>query len=225
MTALRVEKLKEPGRYGDGGGLYLQVQARVKGGVTKQWLFRYQLNGRERFMGLGSYPVFNLKEARERARRASQMVQDGIDPIDHKQSKRDTEVKEARERIPFKEAVKKFLSVHASKWKNDKHRRQWEESVNRYAIPSLGERSVMSIDQAMINDAVSALWSRAPESGRRTRDRVERVIQWMKDGEPMPTQSAPKVGLAALPWQEVPTFMADLRERQSVTARALSSRS
>ena len=221
LTALRVEKEKEPGRYGDGGGLYLQVQARAKGGVSKQWLFRYQLNGRERFMGLGSYPTFNLKEARERARTARQMVQDGIDPIEAKLVKRDVETKEARERISFREAVKKFLSVHASKWKSAKHRRQWEQSVDRYAIPKLGERAVTAIDQAMINDAVAPLWARAPETGRRTRDRIERVIQWIKDGEPMPTQSAPKVGLAALPWQEVPTFMAELRERQGVAPRAL----
>ena len=99
LTALRVEKLKEPGRYGDGGGLYLQVQSSAKGGVSKSWLFRYQMYGRERFMGLGSYPTFTLKEARERARKASQLVQDGIDPIDHKQSKRDAEAKSARERI------------------------------------------------------------------------------------------------------------------------------
>jgi hypothetical protein len=50
LTALKVAKIKEPGRYPDGGGLYLAV------GPTgaKSWLFRYQLAGRERFMGLGS---------------------------------------------------------------------------------------------------------------------------------------------------------------------------
>ena len=139
-----------------------------------------------------------------------------------KQSKRDAEAKSARERISFKQAVKKFLSVHASGWKNDKHRRQWEQSVDRYAMPRLGERSVTAIDQAMINDAVAPLWARAPETGRRVRDRIERVVQWIKDGEPMPTRgTTTKKGLAALPWQQIPQFMSGLRERQGIAARAL----
>ena len=70
LNAKRIATLKEPGRYRDPEtrGLYLQVGR----GGTKSWLLRYELNGRERFHGLGSLDDFSLKEARERARAARQ---------------------------------------------------------------------------------------------------------------------------------------------------------
>lgn len=78
LTTAFVKSAEKPGRYGDGGGLWLQVS---KWG-TKAWLFRYMLNGRARHMGLGSLDTFSLKEARERARQCRQLVADGIDPIE-----------------------------------------------------------------------------------------------------------------------------------------------
>ena len=76
LNARRVETLKAPGRYGDGQGLYLQI---TKPG-TKSWLFRYERNGRERWMGLGPFHTISLQEARERARKARQQLLDGRDP-------------------------------------------------------------------------------------------------------------------------------------------------
>ncbi len=49
LTAIKVAKLNEPGRYADGNGLYLQVSE----WRTKAWLFRFERGGRERQMGLG----------------------------------------------------------------------------------------------------------------------------------------------------------------------------
>src|ERR1700674_4084797 len=117
LTALRVAKLKAKGRYFDRDGLYLQV------GPTgsKSWLLRYQVGGRERYMGLGSVKNFSLAEARERARGARQQLSDQIDPIEHRLAQRDADVKEARERLTFKEATEKFLSVHEETWRNAKH--------------------------------------------------------------------------------------------------------
>jgi hypothetical protein len=50
-----VENANDPGRYSDGGGLYLQVSAGRSGGITKSWLFRYMRGGTtSREMGLGA---------------------------------------------------------------------------------------------------------------------------------------------------------------------------
>ena len=76
--AKRVERVRQPGRYGDGKGLYLQVS---KAGV-RSWVLRYERDGRERWMGLGPVGDFTLDEARERARKERQKLADGIDPID-----------------------------------------------------------------------------------------------------------------------------------------------
>jgi hypothetical protein len=86
LTAKRVERIKTPGRYSDGlvKGLLLQIS----GGGAKSWILRYERHGRERMMGLGSAADFNLKEARERARSARQLLADGIDPLEHKHAAR-----------------------------------------------------------------------------------------------------------------------------------------
>jgi hypothetical protein len=79
LTQRKVERLTEAGRYRDNfvAGLYLSV---AEGGA-KSWLLRYELHGREHMMGLGSAATFSLKEARERARSARQLLADGIDPL------------------------------------------------------------------------------------------------------------------------------------------------
>jgi integrase len=219
LTALKVEKLTAPGRYPDGDGLFLQVG---KTG-SKSWLLRYQLNYRERYMGLGSAKNFSLKEARERARKARQQLDDGVDPIEARLAQRDLAGKQARERITFKQAAEQFLAVHEEGWRNAKHRHQWRSSLKAYALPMLGERPITAIDQALINDAVSSLWARAPETARRTRDRIERVVQWVKDGKPQPTTNGNgKKHHAALAWPDLPEFMSELRQRHNGSAaRAL----
>lgn len=50
LSAKQIEAFKEPGRYSDGGNLYLVVtQAR-----TRQWVFRYRWHGKLKELGLGS---------------------------------------------------------------------------------------------------------------------------------------------------------------------------
>ena len=79
LTAKKVERAKQPGRYHCGliRRLYLQVTA----SGAKSWVLRYQLRGQERWMGLGSAADFSLREARERARAARQLLADRIDPL------------------------------------------------------------------------------------------------------------------------------------------------
>jgi hypothetical protein len=97
LTAKKIARLKV-GRYLDGGdlgrGLYLQITAKKKNGKIIEplevgggsWLLRYERDGHERWMGLGSLADFTLKEARERARAARQLLADGIDPLDKKKA-------------------------------------------------------------------------------------------------------------------------------------------
>src|SRR5690606_27446033 len=100
-------------------GLYLQVGRTG----SKSWLLRYELNGRERFHGLGSVNDFTLKEARERARRARQLLADGIDPIEHRQAEKRARHEQARKDAgmpTFREATERYFDVHGDKWRNAK---------------------------------------------------------------------------------------------------------
>jgi Arm DNA-binding domain len=105
LTAKKVERTKEPGRYRDGlvKGLLLQISE----SGAKSWLLRYELHGRERMMGLGSAVDFNLKEARERARSARQLLADGVDPLEVKRQRRAEAEAAAAKSLSFREAAQR----------------------------------------------------------------------------------------------------------------------
>lgn len=222
LSARQVATAVKPGLYGDGGGLYLQV-SQVSENVTRAWVFRFMLNRRARKMGLGSVHTFSLAEARERARAARQQVADGIDPVEARLVDRDARRKDEAERIIFRDAVKRFLAVHEPSWRNDKHRAQWRSTLETYAYPTLGARPVKAIDAALINGVVADIWAKTPETASRVKQRIERVVQWVRDGMPLPAPAKAKrvKHHAALPWQDLPAFMAELRERNSISARCL----
>ncbi|MGY9107024.1 MAG: Arm DNA-binding domain-containing protein, partial [Alphaproteobacteria bacterium] len=87
MTAVssrKVETIKKKGRYAVGGGLHLVVS----GSGRKTWVMRYQMNGSRKDMGLGSYPVVGLADARHRSAEARRLMSQGLDPIAERQAAR-----------------------------------------------------------------------------------------------------------------------------------------
>jgi Arm DNA-binding domain/Phage integrase central domain len=185
LTKKRIEQLG-PGRYRDvdapGLGLYLQIGP--KG--TRSWLMRYQVGNAERMMGLGSATLYSLKQARKRAIEARRLLHDGVDPIEHKRATKDARVREVASSMTFRQACEKYLVAHAPCWNNVKHRSQWRTTLEQYAYPKLAERLVSGIDQAAINDALKDIWLRIPATSVRVEDRIKKVAQWIKDGQPIP---------------------------------------
>ena len=151
LSAKRVEKLRKPGRHADGAGLYLQI---TPAGV-KSWVLRFERNGRERMLGLGPLRDFNLKEARERARRARQLLADGIDPIDAKRAERARSVAS----LIFKQAAEAYNAAHEAKWRNLHHRQQFLISLKRFAYPVLGNMPVNIIDTPAILRVLQPIWN------------------------------------------------------------------
>ena len=218
LTKKQVDRLTEPGRYHDGFGLYLQVHSPT----NRSWIFRYEVEGRERWMGLGALHAFNLDEARERARKARQQLSDGVDPIEARLAERDARRKAAAERIEFEDAAEKYLTLHEMLWRNPKHRKQWRTTLREYAYPVLGTRPVKAIDRAVINQALAPIWQTIPETAARLRTRIERIVRWVAEGQPLPAPKATyKIHHPALPYAEIPAFMAELRKKDGVAARAL----
>jgi integrase len=219
LDSRKVASLKEPGRYGDGLGLELQISQ----WGTKSWLFRYMRDGKTRYFGLGPLHTVSLAEARIRAREARQLLLDGKDPIELKREERDSRRAQANERMLFKDAVDRFLAVHEATWKNDKHKQQYRNTLRDYAYPRLGTRPVSAIDGAAITDALAGIWQSKPVTAARVKQRIERVCQWVKDAMPLPVQPDSKRvrHFPAMPFAELPAFMAELRQRSGVSARAL----
>jgi integrase len=237
LTAKRVEREKRPGRYRDGGvrGLYLQVGP--TGG--KSWLLRFERDGRERWLGLGPLDIVDLRTARERARAARLLLLDGIDPIDHRKAERAKLAAAKAKLLLFREAAESYFNQHEGKWKNAKHRAQFVSTLKQYAFPVLGDMAVSEIDTAAVLRAIEPIWKEKTETASRVRGRIESVLDWAtvrgyRQGdnparwkghlsEVLPTrgQVAKVEHHAALPYRDIPAFMAELRKRESVAARAL----
>src|SRR5262245_50721024 len=94
-----------PGRYSDGSGLYLEV----KPSGARSWLLRYERQGRERWMGLGPFPLIGLAQARDRARKAKLQLLDGIDPLDARRAEKAANEIASAHQVTFKEAALDFL--------------------------------------------------------------------------------------------------------------------
>ena len=142
---------------------------------------------------------------------------------------------EAASTKSFKEAALEFLDTDKiANLKNDKHRKQWRSTLETYAFPTLGDVPLRKIDTALVLRAILPVWQRTPETASRVRSRIERVIDWAKplgyfDGENPAQLRLLKDHLgkrerghhSAMPVAELPAFMAKLRERESLSAKAL----
>jgi integrase len=237
LTATAVTKLAtQPGKWHDGGGLYLQVRppSGADRDTAKSWLFRFQKNGKARALGLGPFPVISLGEARRLAADARHKVALGTDPI---------EAKRAQVASPngatFKECAKAYVEAHRGGWRSAKHAEQWEATVETYAYPFIGDKLVSAIDTSAVMLVLEPIWHRAPETASRVRGRIESVLNFAKTkgfrtGEnpaawrghlqnllPKKNKVKAKTHFAALPYAQLPSFMAELREMDGVKARAL----
>jgi integrase len=231
LTALRVNSLKAVGKYADGLGLYLVIPRPCE----KFWAFRYMRNGRARQLGLGPLHTVSLAQARNRALEARQLLLDGKDPIEVKRTLA-SDGKAAELRVmTFKQAALQFLSTSkVENFKNDKHRKQWRSTLEQ-AFPVIGDLPLQSIDTALVLKAILPIWQRTPETGSRLRGRIERVLAWAKahqlyDGENPATRDVLRDALPAkpkaehhkaLPYADLPAFMQELRDRDSMSAKAL----
>jgi integrase len=235
LTAVEVEKGKGPAVLHDGGGLYL----RVTNTGAKSWVFRYQIGGKRRDMGFGSFPQISLRDAREKAGAFRRQAQDRVDPIEARERERQGQrLADARGKT-FRAAAEEFIAGKEAGWRNAKHRDQWRNTLKTYAYPTLGDLAVGAIDTGLIVQVLDPIWSVKPETASRVRGRIEAVldaatVRGYREG-PNPAQwkgnlahilvARSKVRKiehhAALAFDGLPAFLVDLRSRPGMSARAL----
>lgn len=241
LTAVAVKNAKV-GRHGDGAGLMLDV----KNGGRAYWILRYMLAGKRRDMGIGPAngpSAVTLADARERATTARRLAKGGIDPIERREAEQVAAAAEAQAVAAptrtFRHVAALYVSAHEAAWRNAKHRGQWESTLDAYAYPHFGELPVADVGKGHVTAALQPIWSVKPETASRVRGRIEAVLDYAKalgwrEGEnpaqwkgnlahvlPRRSQLAPVKHYAALPWPEMGAFMAALRLREGVSARAL----
>lgn len=232
LAAVQVPRLGV-GLHNVGGarGLYLRVTATG----ARSWILRVMVGGRRRDMGLGGYPDVSLTEARDRARVARRVIEDGVDPIELRRSKRDG----LRTTPNFKWCGEQTIEAKRPEWKSTKHGEQWTATLTTYAYPVIGKMPVDQVELGHIISVLSPMWTTKTETATRLRARLEAVIAWAtasgyRRGDnparwrgnldavlPKPGKVAKVTHHAALPIDDLPGFMRELRTREGTAARAL----
>lgn len=242
LTSLEI-KNAPAGMHSDGNGLYLCV----KPSGTKSWIFRYQVNGRRREMGLGALDYLEPVKARAEAAGLKAKVSAGIDPLDERKS---LEVAAAAQRKAEQAALRKagatfevvaaqYIENHRPSWKNAKHAQQWENTLRTYVYPVVGNLPVDEVTTEHVVAILKPIWATKSETASRVRMRIEAVLTaaklmgWRSGDNPAVYKGGLEAILPpiskvrqvrhhpALPYEEAPAFMRLLRERGGISAFAL----
>ncbi|MCB1528395.1 MAG: tyrosine-type recombinase/integrase [Hyphomicrobiaceae bacterium] len=223
-TALSLSK---PGRYSDGGGLFLRVSSKS----SKSFSFRWIRNGEATEIGLGPYPALSLIAARERAEEFRVALANGCDPRSVRQG--------TSKQVTFAAAAEQYIQENEKGWKNDKHRAQWRMTLGEAYCDSILGRDVESIELADILNILQPIWHEKTETASRLRGRIEKVLDfakvhgWRQGENPArwrgnleailvsPAKIKQVQHHAALDYAELPAFYARLVKRKALAARAL----
>ncbi|MFN2329631.1 MAG: tyrosine-type recombinase/integrase, partial [Chromatocurvus sp.] len=244
LTPREVEAATHRGLYGDGDGLYLSI---AKGG-SKSWIYRYQMDGRRRYLGLGGYPAISLAQARIRRDEARKLVRlQGIDPLEARHQQKATAVaelqasaeREQRAANTFKVVAENYIEQQASGWSNRKHAQQWRNTLSQHAYPHIGDRPVHKVTTEDVLSVLSPIWTEKTETAKRVQGRIERILDYAittklrDDANPARWRGhldviLPKPGKVrrvehqrALPYAQAPALAAELQKLDTPAGRAL----
>lgn len=171
LTVLGIRSLTEPGRYGDGDGLYLYISP----SGTKSWVQRIVVEGRRRDIGLGSVSKIGLARARSIAHDNRVAVAEGRDPV---AEKRESTQMRAPVIPTFAQATAQVIELRRPTWSNPKHVAQWESTLATYAFPVIGRMAVDAITSADLMNVLAPIWTSKAETASRVRQRIETVMDW-----------------------------------------------
>jgi integrase len=244
MGKLSVAKVKSAssGRHPDGEGLYLIV--RDTG--SRQWLLRIQADGKRRDLGLGTAETadrspdakaasakiaavdrksLTLAEAREKANAYRCMIKAGIDPVEERK-------KAAPSTPTFEIATRACHEEMKAGWRNDKHTKVWLACMETHVFPVIGDRAVDTVDSVTVRDLLAPIWLEKQETSRRILQRIGVVLDFAHIKGWRPTETSLKSvrkGLPrhkrddshfnAMPYQNVPAFLAKLRAEVETAGR------
>lgn len=235
LKALDISRLP-CGMHPDGDGLYLQVT----GAGARSWIWRFSINANTRYLGLGSASAVSLKRARELAADARRLRAEGIDPIERRREERNAEEVEQAKAMTFKQCADAYIAAHEGSWRNAKHRQQWRNTLSTYVFPVIGTLPVQEVDTGLVIKIVEPIWASKSETASRVRNRIELILNYAtarkfrQAGDnparwrghldillPKRSKVSKVEHHAALPYDELGKFMADLRHRTSTSARCL----
>ena len=213
----------QPGRYCDGNGLNLHVEP----SGSRHWVQRLVIHDKARALGLGSFPLVPLAEARGRALANRRLARSGGD------SRRTP--RRVSGMPTFDEAVDSVLAIHGAVWKGGgRTEENWQATLRQYAYPHLGGEGVDRVTTADVMAALLPIWTRKHATARKVRQRIGTVMKWAiaqgyRTDNPagdaltaaLPKRSGPVRHYRALPHGEVAAAVATVRASEAWTGLKL----
>ena len=166
LTAQAVKNATKPGKYFDGHGLYLRVDANG----SRFWVQRITVRGKRCELGLGSPALVSLAEARAAALENRKLARSNGDPLQSRRA--------AQAVLTFEEAARKVHTLHLPTWRNAKHAAQFIATLETYAFPKLGKLKVQDVTTADVLAVLTPIWTGKAETARRVRQRIGAVMKW-----------------------------------------------
>lgn len=242
LSPIEVKRLVHPGKgrnamvaVGGVSGLHLQITP----GGSRSWILRATVGAKRRDIGLGGYPDVTLAQARERAREAKDQIWRGIDPIEERKAYRAALTASQRRGLTFAKAFEKYSDAKLSELRTDADRTRWKSSVERYALPHIGDLLVNDLTVQDMLRVLEPVWHDKTETASRVRARIEAILSWAtvaghRTGDnparwrgnldqmlPKPGRIADKDNHGAIALDQAAAWFADLRQRDGIAARAL----
>jgi integrase len=234
LTLKEISELSDAGRHADGGNGYVQ---RTPGGGLS-YLFRYRRDGKAHWMGCGPLDRANLSHtlatARQKAAEARRRLADGEDLLEHKRAV--VAASAVARSMSVNEVATAYIATHGKAWRNDKHRAQWKLSLDKHILPVVGKLDVRAVGVDHVRRILAPIWMTRPETARRTRGRLEMVLDfaaannWRSSENParqklvaaMLGRGRPAIQHhASLPYAALPDLMAKLDGRSDVPSLCL----
>jgi integrase len=200
-------------------GLYLFASSTPGKG---KWVLRFVSpeTGKRRDMGLGTYPLVSLRDARVKAFELRQRIEVGIDPIEER--RKEEEAAQKHVAIPtFEKAARILHGDLVPGFRNEKHADQWISTLEVYVFPLLGKRLVNELMPQDFANCLKPIWLSKPETASRVKQRCDAVMDWCAAqghvmaspvsvvGKLLPKQPGKRervVHQPAVPWRALPAF-------------------
>lgn len=225
--------LKKPGRYTDSYAKGLHIWVKPEG--NKYWIFRFTINGKQKNMSFGPFPLVSLVDARKKALDARQSIHYGIDPLAARVKNRIADKAE----IQFGDFSTEYINTKKTGWSNQKHAQQWMSTVTQYALPVIGKMPLNEITTDDILKILNPLWLTKTETASRLRGRLEKIFAaaitrgyrdkvnpalWVGHLQtilPAPNKIKKIKHHKALPYSHLPNFIEKLRQIGTIGSLAL----
>lgn len=221
-------------------GLNVQVN-RGATDFVRSWVFRYTspTTRKRREIGLGPVECCSLAEARSQVAKLRTLILSGIDPKDQRDKDRRARAEARAKEITFSEAATQCIAALEHGWRNEKHKRQWTATLDRYAYPRIGALPVPQVTTELVWEILSPIWVSKTVTASRVRQRIETIMDWCKARKlvtgdnpaslkgglghllPKVRKNAKVKHQPALPYLEIHDFVQSLRKKRGISPKAL----